>query len=101
MVVSMFSTKLFVGCHIPPDLRIQLNRSLAWKRSRVAPEPMDPVDILHEGRHYLGYFIHGEQSSLTEVREIAPRVCDAVRRYCHAYPIDEVSIYVFPQVFVS
>lgn len=98
----MIATKLFIGCRVPPDLRIQLNQSLAWKQSRVAPDRhLDPIDIQHDGRRYLGYFLESEQAPLAEVREIAPRLRTAVRRYCSEYPIDDVSIYVFPQLFVS
>lgn len=98
----MITTKLFIGCHVPADLRIQLNQSLTWKQSRVAPDSqMDPIDVTHDKRHYLGYCINAEQISLAQLRELADRLRTAVQRYCNKYPVERVSIYVFPQRFVS
>lgn len=98
----MISAKLFIGCHLSPDLRIQLNQSLAWKHSRLHTEPgVEPVEIRHEGRDYLGFFLPRERAELLEVRANASPIRDAICRYCQKYPVDRLRLYVFPQLFVS
>ena len=98
----MISAKLFIGCYLSPDLRIQLNQSLEWKQSRLLTEPgTEPVEIRHEGRDYLGFFLPRERAELLEVRANATPIHNAIRRYCHRYPVDRLRLYVFPQLFVS
>ena len=59
----MITTKLFIGCQLGPELRIQLNQSLAWKQSRLGScEANEPVEVQFENRHYLGFFVDQDRA---------------------------------------
>lgn len=98
----MITTHIFIGCRLSPDLRIKLNQSLAWKQSRVAPEKgVDPLEVYHSQRHYLGFFLQEEKPTLGEVRSYPPLIRQAILRYCEEYPVERLKLYLFPQLFVS
>lgn len=100
----MIITKFFIGCHVPAELRIQLNQNAAWKQSRVLPEHEEQgslLDVVHQRRNYLGYAVPGDLITLAELQRIALHLKAKIRSYCEEYPIENVSIYVFPQQLVS
>lgn len=98
----MISTKLFIGCHISPDLRIKLNQSLAWKQSRLdAPSGLEPIELRHDNKDYLGFFISDNSTDLNALRHSGDQIRSAITRYCDGYPTDKINLFLFPQVFVS
>ena len=96
-------TKIFVGCALGPDLRIQLNQSATWKQSRilVGQDPAEPAEVRFNNKDYLGFQVDGTICPWPILQEKKHLVNKALSRYIPHHNSETLKIHIFSQIFVA
>lgn len=94
--------KLFVGCVITPELRMQLNQSPLWKQVKIAPSIHAGLNETHyRQKNYIGLFLTQDKINLSELKQIETQITHALKSYCPQFASEKIRILVFSQVFIS
>ena len=98
----MMVQRLFIGYPLSLDLRMRLNRSQAWKNSRldIGINQEEPIEVTHENIVYLGYFMQEECVALKKIEETANKISKALKNYCKEHSADIKDVRCFAQTFV-
>ncbi|MDP1834846.1 MAG: hypothetical protein Q8K75_02860 [Chlamydiales bacterium] len=94
------TTKLFIGCHLTPDIRMTLNQSSAWKNAKISIDG-ELKEQRHHGKDYIGLFVHGEHITLPHLREAEGLVRNKLREYSPTHNTDSLPVYLLSIVLVS
>lgn len=100
---SGISVKLFVGCMITPDLRLQLNQNTDWQRMIAFPDSnTDKVQELHyQDKDYFGKFLKEAQPTLAEIRSAEKVIRSAIENYCPSTDASSIKLQLFSQIFLA
>jgi len=99
---NKMSVKLFIGFEVTSEMRSQLHRSKAWQQASVLnPAERDLIEINHHGHSYVGRFLPQDRIILSDVRANDAIAKKALKHYCPDCDLDEMTLRILPQVFVS
>ena len=100
---SKISTKLFLGCKITPDIRLQLNQNNEWQQLVAIPDTnTENLKELHyQEKEYFGKFLDDEKPTLTDLREAEQVIIQALESYCPQSNIKAIKLVLFPQIFLA
>lgn len=93
--------RLFVGCVITAELRLQLDQSPVWKQARVAKSSQDLVETHFHEKDYIGLLIDKDNANLNELPPIESKILQALNNYCPDFASEKIKVLVFSQVFIS
>lgn len=95
--------KLFLGFHQSTELNIHLNQSQIWKEISVIrlSSPEDLVEVIHEGKLYIGAYLPHPQTTLDEIQLLEKTIRDKLHFYCPEYKNSPAKTLLFPQVFIQ
>lgn len=98
----MYKFRLFIGCLITPELRLQLNQSVSWKQAKIGlPQQDDLVENHYNQKDYIGVFTNGDSISFSELQQTGNRVKESLKSYCPHFSSEKIRILVFSQIFIS
>lgn len=94
--------KLFAGIPVKPELKLQLQQSGSWNQARVlSGDERDVIELHYQGRDYIGNFLSQAKPTLADVQSSDAHIRQCIARYCPNYSMNEISVHIFPQVFVT
>ncbi|CCB86872.1 MULTISPECIES: hypothetical protein [Parachlamydia] len=95
--------KVFVGCRLHAELRLQLNQSHAWKQVKIESKPQDGTlcEVHYQQKDYVGMFLPQETLTLSELKEYERLVQQKFKEYCPSLEEETIKLVVFPQIFIS
>jgi len=101
---SRVTVRLFIGCAVNPELRINLTHSLPWKQASImrATDQDLLLETHFQNKSYIGLYVDDQQFTLQQIRKDQQKIREQLLIYCPKLTgIDKLPIYVFPQIFVS
>jgi len=93
--------RLFAGCLMTSELRMQLNQSSLWKQAKIAPSLQDLIETHFQEKDFIGLFLQSDKIQLEELRQIEKKISQVLKTYCPQFPSEKIKILVFSQVFIS
>lgn len=94
--------KLFTGIPVKPELKLQLKQSKHWQQASIArTEERDIIEVHYQGRDYIGNFLNKKKPTLADVQSSDAHIRKCLSYYCPDFPLNEVSVHIFPQAFVN
>lgn len=98
---SKVSLRLFLGCHLTAELRLHLEKSQAWKETRIGPTGSHHLVINHfHQKEYIGFFV-GEGVNLSKLKETETLILQAIQSYCPEIDLKHCQVLAFSQLFIS
>lgn len=98
---SGISTKLFVGTQIRPDIRLQLDQSVLWKRLQAVRETGELEELSWRGKSYIGLFVHSPAITLDDLIAAENTVRERLLAYLDDFDVSKLPVLVFPQTFIA
>lgn len=101
---SRVTVRLFVGCSVSPEMRVNLQHSMGWKQAAIlrSTEKDVLIETHYQNKSYIGLYADDRFLTLHEVRRLQHIVREQINEYCpKLVGIDKLPIYVFPQIFVA
>jgi len=100
---TKLSIKLFVGCPINSEVKMNLNQSPTWKQASIAPagSPDELVEIHFHGKDFIGRYLSSDTITVPELQKHENHVKARLRFYCPAFDIRELNPCIFAQVFIA
>lgn len=98
------TVKLFVGCLITSDLNLLLQQNHQWKNSVISQKDSSAPsleEVRFNNKPYLGCFLHDDSVTVPKIEVIQSYLANTISEYCPEYAVDNLKIYVFPQVFIA
>lgn len=95
------STRLFVGCLITSEIRMHLTQSIQWKHAMLATNNETIQEIHYQNKEYLGLYLAFTQTTLEELKKNQDQIRTQLKIFCPNLETENVSICIFPQVFVA
>jgi hypothetical protein len=93
--------RLFAGCVVTSELRLQLNQSLLWKQASIAPNRHDLEQTHFHQKDYIGLFLKEDKISLDDLEKVEANVLHYLKAYCPQFASEKLRILVLSQVFIS
>jgi hypothetical protein len=94
--------KLFTGIPLKPELKLQLQQSKIWQQAMIfGSGEREIIEINYQGRDYIGSFLSQKKPTLADVQQSDARIRRCLSMYCPEFPLTEISVHIFPQVFVG
>jgi hypothetical protein len=101
-VENKVKLRIFIGCIITAELRLQLNTSPLWKQVKIAPAGENELVITHfNQKEFIGFFLSQDHISLPELKGIETKILQTLMAYCPHFASEKIRILVFSQVFIS
>ena len=101
-MMSKVKYRLFIGCIISAELRLQLSQSIRWKQAKIVASTQEDLEETHyHEKDYIGRFLDYSPINLNDLRLTEAKVMQAIKNYCPEYACEKIKIVVFSQVFVS
>lgn len=101
-VENKIQFKLFAGCVITSELRLQLDQSPLWKQAKIGPAIQnDLVETHFNEKNYIGLFLTHDQITLSELKLIEDKILHAINAYCPQFASEKIKVLVFSQIFIS
>ena len=93
--------QIFIGYHLTPEFRIQLDKSGTWKQAVIAwqSEENGICEIQYDGKQYLGVFV--KQITVAELRKKAKKLEETILLHCPEINPNLLHSRIFPQLFIS
>ena len=100
---SGIAVKLFVGCLLTGEGKLNLRNSLGWKQAKISGQhhPLNLQEIHYQNHEYLGIFVSEEYLTLKELKVFEERIRKAIEDYCPDLDQNTLKVVVFPQILVS
>lgn len=100
---SKITTKIFAGCHISSEIRMHLNQSIQWKNATILATPSNPgmQEINYHGKSYIGQYTSHKTLIINDIVTSQQNIRDQLKIYCPTLEVENIKIYVFPQVFIA
>lgn len=101
---NKITTKLFVGCHITPEMRLHLNKSKEWKQLAVTPMEIREIkiqEIHYQGKDYFGFYLSDNTAKVIQLQNMKATIQSILKNFCPEYHVDSPHVYVLPQVFIA
>lgn len=100
---SHMISKIFIGFHLHPELKAQLNQSSQWKQAKIMQQNLllGLLETHYQEKDYVGRFLIQETLTLDELRTIAKGIQELLKDHCPKYPIENLKICLFSQIFIS
>lgn len=99
------TTKIFIGCHITSEIRMHLNQSIQWKNASILNSASSSTPELQEihyhGKEYLGLYSPNKTLTIKDLTTEQNNILYQLKKYCPTLEVENIKIYVFPQVFVA
>lgn len=101
---NKITAKLFVGCHITPEMRLHLNKSKEWKQISVIPIEIREVNIQeihYQGKDYFGFYLSDHTAKIKELQNMKTSIQSILKNCCPEYHVTSPRVYVLPQIFIA
>ena len=95
--------KLFVGLLVNSEVRMHLNQSQQWKQDQVvrSSDGQELQVLRYQDKDYVGLVLEQEMMPLGQLKDKETWVREALERYCPELGVENMKVYVFPQIFLS
>lgn len=94
--------KLFAGIPLKPELKLHLQQSKSWQQAMIfGGAEKEIIEINYQDRDYIGCFLTQKKPTLADVQISDARIRRCLSLYCPDFPLNEISVHIFPQVFVG
>lgn len=95
--------KLFIGCSLTSDLRLQLSKSHPWKEALIMKNTTSDTlqEIIFQNKSYLGIYCEQFGKTLSEIELIKSTIIEHIKIFCPEYESEKLKFFVFPQIFVT
>lgn len=95
--------KLFIGCSLTSDLKLQLSKSHPWKEALIMKNANEDMlqEIMFQNKSYLGIYCEQFGKTLSEIELIKATIIQKIKTYCPEYESEKLNFFVFPQIFVA
>lgn len=101
-VENKIQFRLFVGCLMTSELRLQLDQSHEWKQAKIGPlEENNLVETHFHEKNYIGFFLVNNHVTLSELRQVEDKIFKALNAYCPQFASEKIRVLVFSQIFIS
>lgn len=103
MTTNRVQTRIFIGIHLPLDLKFHLNRSIDWKQAVIDHTGSDIIleAVRFHEVEYLGAYLNNSMLTLGEIKLSSGKIKERLKEFAPNFDIEALEITLFPQVFVS
>lgn len=98
---NRITIKMFYGCPLLPDLRLQLEKSQQWKLAKIGSERAPLEVIRHQEKDYCGSFLHSDEMTISNLEAEAKRIHNKIKEFCSNYDTETLNFTIFPIVFIQ
>lgn len=101
---SRVTVRIFIGCLVTPELKMHLAHSLLWKEASFMKSYSQEalVETHFQNKSYVGIYASDSQITLIHVMNFQQKIRALLFDYCPKLAgIEKLSLFVFPQIFVS
>lgn len=97
------ATKIFIGFELSMEIRTQLGQCANWKQDQVSGKlsENDLSVVKYKEKEYVGRYIAYSTLPVKDVKKEAAEVSKKLASYCPELDVDQLTVQIFPQVFVS
>lgn len=96
---SKVTTRLFAGCCINSEIRMHLNQSIQWKHATILTEGLQETH--YHSKDYLGLYLESKLLTTNDLNKIQQNIRDQLKIYCPSLETENITICIFPQVFIA
>lgn len=93
-------TKIFLGIHLRPDLRLALEQSSQWQQAQIGNQQR-LLNLSFQGKEYIGLFAEQDRLDLRALETLQHRVLGELQSFCAPFDVSKLKAVIFPQTFVS
>lgn len=94
-----FSTKIFAGLFVNPDMHVLLERCKQWNVDKASASCLLQL-INREDKHYLGLFLNNPHPTLEELEKEFITIKEHLLTYLPDFETEHSKIEVFAQLFL-
>lgn len=94
--------KLFAGVLLNAEMKLKLRQSEKWQQATILPhrDETELIEVHHEGKDYLGYYLPNNQITLSELRNTEKFIQERMIHYHPDFALINHKTLVFTQVFI-
>ncbi|MFI5344546.1 MAG: hypothetical protein ACHQUC_10025, partial [Chlamydiales bacterium] len=96
---STIRVKIFLGCRQNGEIKMHLNQSESWQRSKLLNEQLLSEAWQNE-KEYIGVWLDAPLS-LQTVKNAKQEVKTQLQLYCPKLKLDPHAFFLFPQAFIG
>ena len=100
---NRITVKIFTGFKLTVELRLQLNKSRAWKQDSIVQDQPEKsfTKVHYQGKDYIGRYNNYTMLTLKHIQKQERMMRQSFQEYCPEFNVESLIISIFPQVFVS
>lgn len=100
---NRITVKIFTGFKLTVELKLQLNKSHAWKQDSIVQDQTKKnfTKVHHQGKEYIGCYNNHIMLSIRDIQKQEQIMRQSFQEYCPEFNVESLMISIFPQVFVS
>jgi len=100
---NKLTVKLFVGCSLSSELKMNLNQSKTWKQASIVPASAydDLIEIHFHGKDFVGSYLSTDKITVAELQTHEAHLRERLQHYCPAFDLNGIKPCVFAQVFIA
>lgn len=103
MQEEKIKTRFFIGTPLTSSLKIDLDKSLLWKQSKIDQSAEGRlIEVSRLSKSYIGFYVDKPAITLQDMKEAYTLVESRLRLMCpKCRPIKKAQLFVFAHLFIT